>query len=81
MAIQSGRMRGADGEYHGPPLNRVARLLSIGHGGQIRISAVARDLMRSSFRRRGMLLVDLGEHRLKDLTRPEHVFEGLRLQV
>jgi len=63
------------GEYvSGMTLSRVARLLSAGHGGQILLTQTAVDLIRDSLPS-GTGLVDLGEHRLKDLARPEHVHQ------
>ena len=54
--------------------NRAARLMAIGHGGQILVSNVDGriDGRCSDF---SVKLVDLGEHRLRDLSRPEHVFQ------
>src|SRR5207244_52198 len=54
--------------------NRVARLLSAGHGGQMLLSAAAWELARDHLPS-DVELHDLGEHRLKDLTRPEHIFQ------
>lgn len=42
MGVHSGEAVERDGNYFGPPLNRTARLMSIGHGGQILVSATAR---------------------------------------
>jgi len=55
-------------------LNRVARILSIGHGGQILLSSVTADLVRDHLPN-DTSLHDLSEHRLKDLTRAEHVYQ------
>jgi predicted ATPase/class 3 adenylate cyclase len=74
IAIHLGASDERDGDYYGQALNRVARLVSIGHGGQVLCSAasagIARDALPS-----GYGFEDLGEHRLKDLTLPEHVFQ------
>ena len=75
-AIHTGSAEVRDGDYFGPPLNRVARLLSTAHGGQIVISLATAELTRDSMPR-GSSLKDLGEHRLRDLFRPEHVFQLL----
>src|SRR5262249_37538392 len=61
-----------DGDYFGPALNRTARLLSAGHGGQILLSHAAQELVRDHLPEH-IDLQDLGEHRLKDLARPEHL--------
>ena len=74
MALHTGTVQQRDGDYFGPPLNRVARLLSAGHGGQILLSHVTRELVRDHLPP-GAELRDMGEHRLKDLIRPEHVFQ------
>ena len=63
-----------DGDYYGPPLNRVARLLDTGHGGQILLSLSAQELVYDQLPP-GVTLRDLGEHRLKDLGRPERIFQ------
>ena len=55
-------------------MNRVARLIGVAHGGQVVVSEVTAQLTRDRLPP-GVHLVDLGHHRLKDLTRPEHVFQ------
>jgi predicted ATPase/class 3 adenylate cyclase len=74
MALHAGAAQQRDGDYFGPPLNRVARLCATGHGGQVLLSAAAWELARDQLPP-GMTLRDLGEHRLKDLARHEHVFQ------
>lgn len=74
MAIHTGSVESRDGDYFGQPLNRTARLLAIGHGGQILLSDVARDLAADALPAQGNLL-SLGDHRLKDLGRPESVYQ------
>lgn len=74
MALHTGAAEERDGDYFGPPLNRVARLLSAGHGGQILLSLAAQELVRDQLPEE-MALRDLGERRLKDLFRPERVFQ------
>ncbi|HSH81837.1 MAG TPA: adenylate/guanylate cyclase domain-containing protein, partial [Herpetosiphonaceae bacterium] len=74
VALHTGTVQQRDGDYFGPPLNRVARLLSTGHGGQALLSHVTHELVRDHLPA-GTALRDLGEHRLKDLIRPEHVFQ------
>ncbi len=76
MALHTGSAEERDGDYFGPPLNRVARLLSAAHGGQTLLSSPAQELVRDQLPV-GAQLRDLGEHRLKDLARPERVFELL----
>ncbi len=74
MALHTGNVVERDGDYFGPPVNRVARLLSTGHGGQTLLSQPTFELVRDNLPPHAELL-DMGEHRLKDLTRPEHIFQ------
>ena len=74
MAIHTGAVEERGGDYFGPALNRVSRLLSAGHGGQTLLSLAAQELVRDSLPV-GVRLEDLGERRLKDLFRPERVFQ------
>lgn len=74
MALHTGEPDWHDGDYLGPPVNRVARLLSAGHGGQILLSLATEELVRDALPD-GTRLVELGQHRLKDLFRAETVFQ------
>jgi predicted ATPase/class 3 adenylate cyclase len=74
IALHSGGAHERDGDYFGPAVNRVARLLAIGHGGQILASGTAADLLHGELPATCSLR-DLGEHRLKDLVEPEHVWQ------
>ncbi len=74
MAIHAGTAEIRDGDYFGPALNRSARILAIGHGGQILVSAMAVVLAADRLPD-GAELRDLGSHRLRDLDRPEQVFQ------
>ena len=76
MALHTGAAEERDGDYFGPPVNRVARLLSAAHGGQVLLSLPTQELVRDQLPA-GTSLRDLGEHRLKDLFRPERVFQLL----
>ncbi len=76
MAIHTGTADERDGDYFGPAVNRVARLLAIAHGGQVVLSGVTSDLVQGSLPAQASLR-DLGEHRLKDLARPEYVYQLL----
>jgi len=75
-ALHVGAAQHRDGDYFGPPLNRVARLCAAGHGGQVLLSNAAQELVRDQLPK-GTSLRDLGEHRLKDLARPERVFQAV----
>ncbi|HET7031320.1 MAG TPA: adenylate/guanylate cyclase domain-containing protein [Candidatus Limnocylindrales bacterium] len=74
MAIHSGTAETRDGDYFGPVLNRSARILAIGHGGQILVSSMTAALVAERLGG-ATSLVDLGSHRLRDLDRPEQVFQ------
>ena len=74
VALHTGTADERDSDYFGPAVNRVARLLSIGHGGQTLLSGVMHDFVLGSLPSR-VSLRDLGEHRLKDLSRPEYVYQ------
>jgi predicted ATPase/class 3 adenylate cyclase len=74
MALHTGTAEERDGDYFGPTINRVARLLSAGHGGQILLSLTTQELVRDHLPV-GAGLRDLGVRRLKDLFGPERVFQ------
>ena len=74
MALHTGAAEEQGGDYFGPPLNRVARLLSAAHGGQVLLSLPTQELVRDVLPLDSELR-DLGEHRLKDLARPERVYQ------
>lgn len=74
MAVHSGPAQRRGSDYFGPTLNRVARLLAAGHGGQILVSRAAQALAQDALSE-SLTLRDLGEHRLKDLANPERVFQ------
>jgi class 3 adenylate cyclase len=74
MALHSGATDEREGDYFGPAVNRVARLLSVAYGGQVIVSGATASLLRELMPEQTQLL-DLGEHRLKDLVEPEHVWQ------
>jgi predicted ATPase len=74
QGLHTGEANARDDDYFGPAVNRAARLMSVAHGGQIVVSQAAADVARDGLRD-GFGLVDLGEHRLRDLSRPERVFQ------
>jgi len=74
MALHSGPADERGGDYFGPTVNRVARIMAAGHGGQVLLSgAVARSLAGALPAEASVQ--DLGEHRLKDLELPESLFQ------
>ena len=74
MALHSGACAERDGDYVGPVVNRTARLLDIGHGGQVLVTAATYALLAGRLPS-GIGLRDLGEQRLRDLGRAERVFQ------
>ena len=74
MALHTGVAEVRDNDYFGLPLNRVARLLSTGYGGQILISLATQQLVRDHLPQ-DTSLKDLGEGGLKDLVQAEHIYQ------
>jgi predicted ATPase/class 3 adenylate cyclase len=74
MALHVGESQPRGGDYYGPAVNRAARLMSAAHGGQVLLSGATANLI-AELLPEGTSLRDLGEHRLKDLNRPEHIFQ------
>jgi predicted ATPase/class 3 adenylate cyclase/DNA-binding CsgD family transcriptional regulator len=74
MALHSGACAERDGDYVGQVVNRTARLLDIGHGGQVLVTAATYALLADRLPG-GIGFRDLGEQRLKDLGRAERVFQ------
>ena len=74
MALHSGVCAERDGDYVGPVVNRAARLLDVGHGGQVLVTAAAYTLLADRLPG-GIELKDLGQQRLRDLGRAERVFQ------
>ena len=71
MAVHTGE---ADASYRGPHVNRAARIRAIGHGEQILISGVTAGIVRTALPN-DCSLIDLGQHRLRDVAETEHVFQ------
>jgi predicted ATPase/class 3 adenylate cyclase len=74
IGVHTGYAELRGGDYFGPALNRAARLMGVAHGGQVVVSGAAEELSRDALPA-GVSLVDLGEHRLRDLSRAERVFQ------
>jgi class 3 adenylate cyclase/predicted Zn-dependent protease len=74
MALHTGETEARDGDYFGQPVNRVARLLAVGHGQQVLLSDVTQHLVRAALPA-ACHLRPLGKHRLKDLNRPQPVYQ------
>jgi predicted ATPase len=69
MGLATGHAESRRGDYHGPVLNRTARVMAAGHGGQILLAGSTAGLVE------GVDLADLGAHRLRDLSASEHLFQ------
>ena len=74
MGLHLGEVELRGEHYFGPPLYRCARLMAIAHGGQIVLSGAVADLIEDALPE-GVQLQDLGEHQLRDLSRPERIFQ------
>ena len=76
MGLATGEANASDGDYFGPVLNRTARVMAAGHGGQVLVEGLTAALLD------GVGMIDLGEHRLRDLAGTTHLFQvvadGLR---
>ena len=74
MGINTGDADDRGGDFHGPAVNRAARIMAAGHGGQVLLSGATAALAERSLPPDATLR-DLGMHRLKDLTQPERLFQ------
>jgi predicted ATPase/class 3 adenylate cyclase len=72
MGLHTGEPRLIDRAYVGLDVHRAARVMGAGHGGQVLLSQSTRNQFGDDWP-----LLDLGEHRLKDLLQPEHLFQLL----
>ena len=81
MGLHTGEPLVGGERYVGIGVNRGARICSAGHGGQVLLSNTTRELVEDDLPG-DVRIVDLGEHQLKDLPRPERIFllavDGLR---
>ena len=75
MGVHTGSAEYRDGDYFGASVNRAARVMAAAHGGQIVVSLATEELVRDLLPEPATLL-DLGEHRLRDLARPEARLPG-----
>ncbi|WP_419866299.1 BTAD domain-containing putative transcriptional regulator [Mycobacterium scrofulaceum] len=74
VALHTGEVELRDGDYFGRAVNRAARLRSLAVGGQILCSGATAELVIDSLPD-DVVLADLGTRQLRNLARPEHVFE------
>jgi predicted ATPase/class 3 adenylate cyclase len=80
MALHAGDAQPHDSDYLAAPLNRLSRLLSAAHGGQILLTQSVQQLARGALPETSRLR-DLGEHRLRDLLEPERIFQLLHPEL
>ena len=76
MGICTGQAEARNDDYYGPPLNRAARIMAAGHGGQVLVAEATAAIVGTAD------LTDLGEHRLRDLSQALRLYqvraEGLK---
>jgi predicted ATPase len=70
MGLHTGEVDERDGDYFGPAVNRAARIMAAGHGGQVLVSAATAAVVGA------VGLVDLGEHVFPGLATPERVYQA-----
>src|SRR5205823_3745722 len=81
MALHTGEADLREGDYYGSAVNRCSRLRSAAHGGQVLLSRSTYELVRdntplvTTATGIELELRDLGEHLLRDLQQPEHIFQ------
>ncbi|HEX9370311.1 MAG TPA: LuxR C-terminal-related transcriptional regulator, partial [Roseiflexaceae bacterium] len=74
MALHTCAAEAREGDYYGPPINRLARLLAAAHGSQILLSRASAELLADGLPQ-GVSVRDLGTHQLTGLGRPEQIFQ------
>jgi predicted ATPase/class 3 adenylate cyclase len=80
ITLHTGEASFHEGDYFGAAVNRCARLRAAAHGGQVLLSAATHELVRNHLPE-GVSLRDLGECHLRDLARPERVFQLLQPDI
>ena len=68
MGLHTGEPQRTEEGYVGLDVHKGARIAAVGHGGQVLLSQTTRALVDADVR-------DLGVHRLKDLSAPEHIYQ------
>jgi len=74
IGLHTGEPQVGEDRYVGMGVNKAARIAAAGHGGQVLISRTTRDLVEDELPA-GVTIRDLGDRRLKDIERPEHLFQ------
>ncbi|HEY7002900.1 MAG TPA: tetratricopeptide repeat protein [Gaiellaceae bacterium] len=73
MGLHTGEPTATADGYVGLDMHRAARVAAAAHGGQVILSQATRDLLPEAFD--GLTFRDLGDHRLKDLTGPQRLYQ------
>ena len=74
MGLHTGESQERDGDYYGSDVNLAARIMGLGYGGQILLSAITAALVKENLPS-GCKLVDMDEHYLKGISAPKHIFQ------
>jgi predicted ATPase/class 3 adenylate cyclase len=74
MGLHTGEPHLSSEGYVGLDVHRAARIMSAGHGGQVLLSLTTRELVEQALPE-GVILLDVGAHRLKDLQQPGQLFQ------
>jgi predicted ATPase/class 3 adenylate cyclase len=80
IGLHTGEAQLIGGDYVGLDVHRAARIMASGHGGQILVSGATQGLVGAELGE-GVRLSDLGEHRLRDLSAPERLFQVLATDI
>jgi YVTN family beta-propeller protein len=76
MGIHTGESAAGGGRYTGLAVHRAARICAAGHGGQVLVSQTTQNLLADEEEDLHISLRDLGDHQLKDLDRPVHLYQA-----
>jgi predicted ATPase/class 3 adenylate cyclase len=74
MGLHTGESQQREGDYFGVDVNLAARIMGLGHGGQILLSETATTLVKKMLPE-DCTIVDLGEHRIKGIAASERIFQ------
>jgi class 3 adenylate cyclase len=74
MALNSGELDAPQGKFDGTPINRCARIRDLAHGGQVLVARSTHNLVEDRLPLEATLTA-LGAYRLRDLARPEEIFQ------
>jgi predicted ATPase/class 3 adenylate cyclase/Tfp pilus assembly protein PilF len=74
MGLHTGESEAREGDYYGTAVNEAARIMSMGHGGQVLLSEVTVIMLRSQ-KPAGVTFTDLGAHRVQGLAQPEVIYQ------